>query len=278
MINVTYNRDKNSTRVELSNLSAVREHLPIQVQFKNIITGDVEYEAHLTDNSWAEWCGAELITDVVFWSSKGNLLHHHKWDVTVDGDEIEKMLWYYIMARHTNGQMSKGLVIGSHDGRNGHWIYPVKAMFTDALLVDGSEMQFKELSKTYKNFPNVKLKNSIITTDGENVEWYTGGEGYTDTVVPDLIKSWLDESKITKTSRTSIAINDLMKDQNYDWLHLDVEGIDGDLILCLDHKPNVIIYESMNLDQLMQAKLNLWFIQNSYTAIECRGNTIAIKK
>jgi uncharacterized protein YxjI len=69
-----------------------------------------------------------------------------------------------------------------------------------------------------------------------------------------------------------------MKDKNYDWLHLDVEGIDGDLILALENKPNVIIYESMNLDQLMKAKLNLWFVENSYEVTEYNGNTIAIKK
>jgi hypothetical protein len=68
-----------------------------------------------------------------------------------------------------------------------------------------------------------------------------------------------------------------MKDKNYDWLHLDVEGIDGDLILVLKNKPNVIIYESMNLDKIMEAKLNLWFIENSYKVTECNGNTIAVK-
>ena len=278
MINVIYNRDKNLTRVEFSNLTAVKEHLPIRVEFKNIITDKVEYEASLIDNCWAEWCGAELITDVLFWSADGSLLHHHPWDVTVDGDEIEKMLWYYVKARYIGGNRSKGLVIGSHDGRNGHWIYSVKSGLTDATLIDGSEMQFNELVNNWKSFPNVEFKNSIITTDGENVEWYTGGEGYTDTIVPELINSWLDESKITKTSRTSISINELMRDKNYDWLHLDVEGIDGDLILCLENKPNVIVYESMNLDPVMTAKLNLWFVENSYSVVECRGNTIAIKK
>ena len=48
-------------------------------------------------------------------------------------------------------------------------------------------------------------------------------------------------------------------------------------ILTLENKPNVIIYESMNLDKIMEAKLNLWFIENSYETIECNGNTIAIK-
>ena len=188
------------------------------------------------------------------------------------------MLWFYLKARQLNGLKSNGLVIGSHDGRNGHWIYSVKHKLTDATLVDGSDKQYVELTQNYKHNSNIETLNTIVTTDGSYVEWYQGGEGYTDTVVPSLINEWLDSSEITKSYRKSVSINDLMKDKNYDWLHLDVEGIDGDLILALENKPNVIIYESMNLDKIMEAKLNLWFVENSYETIECNGNTIAIKK
>ena len=129
----------------------------------------------------------------------------------------------------------------------------------------------------YKDNTNVETKNLIVTTDGSDVEWYQGGEGYTDTVVKELIESWVHDCTIVKTHRQSVSINRLMNEDQYDWLHLDVEGIDGDLILALENKPNVIIYESMNLDKIMEAKLNLWFIENSYETIECNGNTIAIK-
>ena len=278
MINITYNRNENKTKVEVSKLDVIKEHLPLKIQFKNIITDEIHYETELKDYYWAEWCGSELITDVLIYSSNGTLLHEYKWDVITHGDEIEKMLWFYLKARQLNGLKSNGLVIGSHDGRNGHWIYSVKHKLTDATLVDGSDKQYVELTQNYKHNSNIETLNTIVTTDGSYVEWYQGGEGYTDTVVPSLINEWLDSSEITKSYRKSVSINDLMKDKNYDWLHLDVEGIDGDLILTLENKPNVIIYESMNLDKIMEAKLNLWFVENSYETIECNGNTIAIKK
>ena len=278
MINITYNRNENKTKVEVSKLDVIKEHLPLKIQFKNIITDEIHYETELKDYYWAEWFGSELITDVLIYSSNGTLLHEYKWDVITHGDEIEKMLWFYLKARQLNGLKSNGLVIGSHDGRNGHWIYSVKHKLTDATLVDGSDKQYVELTQNYKHNSNIETLNTIVTTDGSYVEWYQGGEGYTDTVVPSLINEWLDSSEITKSYRKSISINDLMKDKNYDWLHLDVEGIDGDLILALENKPNVIIYESMNLDKIMEAKLNLWFVENSYETIECNGNTIAIKK
>jgi hypothetical protein len=278
MINITYDRSINLTRVEVNNLQLIKEHLPLKVQFKNIVTGEIHYESELLDYWWTEWKGAEQITDVLVYSSNEKLLYEHKWDVTINGDIHEKMLWFYLKARQLNGLKSNGLVIGSHDGRNGHWIYPVKHKLTDALLIDGSDKQFINLVENYKHNSNVETLNTIVTTDGSYVEWYQGGEGYTDTVVPSLINEWLDSSEITKSYRKSVSINNLMKDKNYDWLHLDVEGLDGDLILALEQKPNIIIFEDENLDIVTKDKLKVWFIENSYETIKHICNTIAIKK
>jgi hypothetical protein len=278
MIDITYDRSINLTRVEVNNLQLIKEHLPLKVQFKNIITEEIHYESELLDYWWTEWKGAEQITDVLVYSSNEKLLYEHKWDVTINGDIHEKMLWFYLKARQLKGLKSNGLVIGSHDGRNGHWIYPVKHKLTDVLLIDGSDKQFINLVENYKHNSNVETLNTIVTTDGSYVEWYQGGEGYTDTVVPSLINEWLDSSEITKSYRKSVSINDLMKDKNYDWLHLDVEGLDGDLILALKQKPNIIIFEDENLDIVTKAKLEVWFLENSYETIKHICNTIAIKK
>ena len=277
MINISYNRDNNLTRVELNNLSLIKTHLPLKIQFKNIISNEIHYETELQDYWWTEWRGGEFITDVLIYSSNGTLLHEYKWDVINHGDEIEKMLWFYLKSRQTQGIKSNGLVIGSHDGRNGHWIYPVKHKLTDVTLIDGSDKQFANLVENYKNQYHVETLNTVVTVDGSDVEWYQGGEGYTDTVVPSVINSWLDSSKIKKSYRKSIAINDLMKDKNYDWLHLDVEGLDGDLILALESKPNLIIYEDENLDIITKTKLDAWFLENSYTTIKHKCNIIAVK-
>jgi hypothetical protein len=278
MIDITYDRSINLTRVEVNNLQLIKEHLPLKVQFKNIVTGEIHYESELLDYWWTEWKGAEQITDVLVYSSNGTLLHEHKWDITINGDIHEKILWFYLKVRQLNGLKSNGIVIGSHDGRNGHWIYPVKHKLTDALLIDGSDKQFINLVENYKHNSNVETLNTIVTTDGSYVEWYQGGEGYTDTVVPSLINEWLDSSEITKSYRKSVSINDLMKDKNYDWLHLDVEGLDGDLILALEQKPNIIIFEDENLDVVTKAKLKVWFLENSYETIKHICNTVAIKK
>jgi len=277
MIDFKYDRYTNTTSVSVNDMTQISNNLPLTLKLKNIITGEIHYQVDLNPSAWAVWSGAELITNILIYDSTGELIFEKKWDVSEYGDLVEKDLWYYLKGRKNKGLKSNGLVIGTHDGRNGHWIYPIKHGLSTATLVDGSDNQYIELMKNYYNNPFVKTKNLIVTTDGSDVEWYQGGEGYTDTVVKELIESWLVDKPIIKTSRNSVAINKLMSEQEYDWLHLDVEGIDGDLILCLEQRPNVIIYESMNLPQEMNDKLTEWFTTNKYVTITDNGNTIAKK-
>lgn len=277
MINISYNRFLNQTGVEIGDLTPIGGG-PIKVVFKNIISEEVHFSQVLNSNTWCRWSGAELITDVLIYNHKDNLIHQHKWDVLRDGDEIEKSLWMYLKNRKIQGVKSKGLVIGTHDGRNGHWIYSIKDKLSDAFLIDGSEKQFENLRKNYEWFENVKMLNIIVTPKGGIVEWFQGGEGYTDTVVSDLIHDWLDESQITKIQKDSISFVKLTNENDFDWIHLDVEGIDGDLILSLEKLPNVIVYESMNLSREMESDLENWFEKNGYTTLVCNGNTMATKK
>lgn len=277
MINISYNRFLNQTGVEIGDLTPIGGR-PIKVVFKNIISEEVHFSQVLNSNTWCRWSGAELITDVLIYNDKDNLIHQHKWDVLRDGDEIEKSLWMYLKNRKIQGVKSKGLVIGTHDGRNGHWIYSIKDKLSDAFLIDGSEKQFENLRKNYEWFENVKMLNTIVTPKGGIVEWFQGGEGYTDTVVSDLIHDWLDESQITKIQKDSISFVKLTNENDFDWIHLDVEGIDGDLILSLEKLPNVIVYESMNLSSEMESDLENWFEKNGYTTLVCNGNTMATKK
>lgn len=258
-------------------MSFIDHLLPLRIEFVNIITGEVHRQTNLYSHMWTCWNGAELITDVYVYTNNGVLLEKYEWDVTQNGDEIEKMLWFYLTSRRGQKVPSNGLVIGTHDGRNGHWIYPIKNNLSKVTLIDGSETQYEKLRENYKLYTNVKFENKIVTVHGEQVTWYTGGEGYTDTVVKGLIESWLEESDISSVSKDSVPLNSIMEKEDYDWLHLDVEGIDDELIINLQQRPNVIIFESMNIPQERIEKLNQWFTENNYTSLVCNGNTIATK-
>lgn len=277
MINLKYDREKNSTVIFVDDLSLIGVDY-VRADFKNIVTGEIHFTTTIYSNMWTTWNGAELITDVLVYSNLGKLLKEFKWDVTENGDDIEKILWFYLLNRKNQHKGSNGLIIGTHDGRNGHWIYPIINNLSRATLVDGSASQFEKLKMNYCLHNNVKMINSIVTVDGQDVTWYTGGEGYTDTVVKELISDWLTENEISQETKESISLKNLMDSELFDWVHLDVEGIDDDLILSLEYTPNIIIFESMNLSEERINKLNQWFSEKNYKTITTNGNTIAVKK
>jgi hypothetical protein len=100
----------------------------------------------------------------------------------------------------------------------------------------------------------------LVTTDGSDIEFFEGGKGYTNSVKEGVIRSWETE-EISSSIRSSIAINNLLTklspDKKLDWLHLDIEGYDGEILKAIDINllPNFIIFEHNNL--LLEDKLKL---------------------
>jgi hypothetical protein len=279
MINIQYNLEENKTRIETGDLDVIKDHIPLVVIFRNIITREEEYRSELYSNCWCYYSPGEHIVDLEIYSSQGTILQTFEWTPFTHGGEIEKRLYYYLLARKKGEISSNGLVIGSHDGRSGEWIYPVVKKMTSVTLIDGGDDQFISLRKNYENFSNVKLINNIVTPDGGDVDWFFAEEGYQNTVVPSVIYDWFKDKniEIIREKRKSLKMSDLMNLEMYDWVHLDVEGLDSDLILSMDSFPNLIIFENMNLSEEKNRNLNEWFSYNGYQRFDESGNSIAIK-
>jgi FkbM family methyltransferase len=198
------------------------------------------------------------MNNVKILDSKSNVVYEYKWDVMTNGSIFYKSLWMYCKKIMSDGRMPNGLAIGTHDGEFGEWCPLVYDNLSNLVLVEASSKQFQELKNNYNNKNNVKLINSLITTDGKPVNFFEGGRGYTNSVVERVIKDWETE-EITSSIKDSISITDLVE-QNFeklDWLHLDVEGLDANLIMSLreDLLPNLIIFEDNNI--LLGEKNNL---------------------
>lgn len=277
MIRIKYDRDTNSTIVLTQDLTPISKHTPINIKMKDIITDEIHFDVNLNSNESAQWVGGEFITDVLIYSSNGQLLEEHRWEVSMYGDEIEKILWYYLKGRRSLGLESNGLVIGTHDGRFGHWIYPIKHQLSNGVLIEGGKKQYDLLVENYKKFSNVRLLNHIVTSDGRDVVWYEGGKGYSDTIVDGLINRFVIDEPIHRYDKESVSINEIIGDNDFDWIHLDVEGSDSELILSMNSKPNILIYENMNLNNYQSNELSNWLIKNNYLSISHKGNTLCYK-
>lgn len=141
-----------------------------------------------------------------------------------------------------------GLVIGTHDGTHGEWVIPVKAGQLDVVLVEGSK---KTAEICRSNWPNKEVKNAIVSVDGMPTTWYEYGTGEANTIDDEHMAKHVHDDVLVKEQRETVSINTLLAEREYEWLHIDLEGIDDRIIKAMDFtnykKPKLIIFETINI-------------------------------
>jgi len=252
MIDINYNHP--NIRVETKFVSKIFS-VPLKISIVDHVGKKEVWGCELRDNCWASFDN-DSIFDIIIRDNKGKIILNREYNVLEDGSDLDKALYFYCLGLDN----PKGIAVGTHDGKFGEWVGPVLEGITNATLVEASTPQFKKLSKYYDSKSNVNLINALITTDGSDIEFFEGGKGYTNSVKENVIRNW-EKEEITSTFRSSIAINDLLKNispnKKLDWLHLDIEGYDDEILRAIevDLLPNFIIFEHNNL--LLEDKLKL---------------------
>jgi hypothetical protein len=213
--------------------------------------------------------------------NENNQIYQYDWDVMKHGSVFYKSLWMYCQKIKNSGRTPNGVAVGTHDGEFGEWCPAVKDQLTNVLLVEASEKQFQKLVENYEGKVGVKLLKELITVDGKQVEFFEGGRGYTNSVVERVIRDWETE-EIESSVRTSVSFNELIENnftknnQNLDWIHLDVEGLDVKLLVSLKEEniPNFIIFEDNNLNELEREEIKLWIQKNNFKSSSQQGITL----
>ena len=280
MIQVTYNKD--GIRVEVGVISKYNENTPFTLNIKKHVSSEIQWSTILSDNWYATYPNTEMF-DIELRDSKNKIVYTKKWDVMEHGNHFYKSLWIYNKSLISNGKFPKGLVIGTHDGEFGEWVPIVLKNECQVVLVEASDKQFGVLDKNYGNRSLVTLVNDLVTPNGGEVEFFEGGEGYTNTIVEDVIRHW-EKEEIKSTKRDSISITDLILEKcggQIDWLHLDVEGLDSQLIMGIDttrvNLPKFIIFEDYNLSEEKKKEIYNWFYNEGYDIRSEGGICEAVK-
>ena len=280
MITVTYNSE--GIKVNVGHISKYNPNLPLRLKIKKHVSGEEQWATNLNDNWYATYPNTEMF-DVEIYDSKDRLVYCKRWDVMEHGNHFYKSLWMYNKRVLSQGKLPKGLVIGTHDGEFGEWVPIVEKRECSVVLVEASDKQFQKLKHNYRNNSLVKPIQNLITPNGGEVEFFEGGAGYTNTVVENVIRHW-EKEEIKSTTRPSISITDLILtecDGSIDWLHLDVEGLDAQLIMGIDETkvslPNFIIFEDYNLSQDKKDEIYGWLHNKEYITYSEGGICEAVK-
>lgn len=228
-------------------------------------------------NNWIFYYGELQNCIVNVLDSFGNVLDTWNWEQLIHGDSIH--IEFYKWCERNKG--SKGIAIGVHDGETGEWVSPIIDGLVEGVLIEPTDTSFEKLASNYSDNDCV-LKNILVSTDGGEYTFYQGGLGYANSIKESVTSQF--EFEINTVLKKSISINDIILECNFGdskwWLHLDVEGLDSDLLSLDDsiiNLPDVIVYENLNLSIEDKIKTKKWLTDKSYTFSEFGWNTIAFK-
>jgi hypothetical protein len=249
---------------------------PLDFRVVNTVDGRIRWGSSLYPGYWSSFV-EPCNTHAEILDSDGNVLLRWEWDTFLDGDESHVLFMFWCL----KNKRAKGIAIGTHDGTTGEWVDPLRSGLIEAFLVEASIPQYKRLVENYRGIEGCFPILSLVTPDGKDSEFFEEPGGFTNSVIREHTLQY--SSEITKTIKKSRSINDLIcevgLDKELKWIHLDVEGIDGDLILSLDESrinlPEFIIYESLNLSIEKKEEVYAWLSSKGYLYKESGWNTIA---
>lgn len=255
--------------------------LPLTFQVININTKEIIWENKMYPGNWSSFpWGFE--SSVIVKDNEDNIAFNWTWNPLIDGDEAHKFFLSWSIAN----KGSKGIAIGTHDGSSGEWTTSVRGGYLEAYLVEASITQYIKLVDNYKNIENAYPLLMLVTPNGGQVEFFQGGEGHTNSVIKEHTSAYVGDNNINSILLNSTSLNDLIINlglsNDLKWLHLDVEGIDTDLIISLDEckvkLPEVIIFESLNLREEQSIQISEWLTNKGYQFKVSGWNTFAYRK
>lgn len=250
---------------------------PLHLQHKTL-SGEVYWQTDL-NAGWFSQFLMNTYTTVELIDSLGNKIFEWVWDPFIHGDYAHQ----YFESWALKNRGSNGIAIGTHNGMTGEWVGPINKGLLKGTLVESSEPQFSDLEKYYKHKPWINLKKELVTTDGSNIIFYEGGNGFTNSTNKDIISGYVEEQYIKKQERTSISINNLIEEVskrgNIKWIHIDVEGMDGDLVYSIEDSllPDLLIFESLHMDSDYKNNIKTYLESKNYFVKFSGWNTICIK-
>ena len=253
------------------------KQFPLHLIYKTLM-GEVAWSVDLFPGWFSEY---SLIsnTTIEIIDSLGNKLFEWRWDPFIHGDYAHQ----YFEIWSLNNRGSNGIAIGTHNGMTGEWVGPVNKGLLKSTLVEASDIQFKDLLKYYNDKKWINCVQSLITTDDNDVVFYEGGNGFTNSLSKDIIEKHINVKQITTTLKPSKSINDLIIESSEQgkvkWLHIDVEGMDGELIYAIkdDLLPELLLFESLHMENEYYDNLCNYLTNKGYSITKSGWNTICIK-
>jgi|LakMenEpi03Aug12_release.lakeMendotaPanAssembly.Ray.scaffolds.fasta_scaffold209386_2 FkbM family methyltransferase len=247
-------------------------------------SGGIIWSTRIPDsNIWCELPNSRNL-DIRIIDNKGEIVLNHIWQDNFNSDicELKFIEWCKFFISQENKQ-PKGIVIGSHNGLTGEWVNANnKNLIGSTLLIEPNKKPFHQLVSNYQNDFKFSFKNILVSENGGYIDFYTDENEDSESSSTILSNIHKNHSNVITKHLYSRTLNDLIVEFSPDWIHLDVEGLDGKLLLSVpdDTIKNLkfIIWEDIHLSDEEKDLLNNKLSNKGFSIIVGNEyNTFAIK-
>ena len=253
---------------------------PLKFSARNIVNNAVIWETDLNKGMWASYPGTRDLNFAVR-TKQGILLREKMYSYSDENLELYEF-WDLFCRINPN---SVGLILGCGDGEWGEWVTPVNRERIRCHLVEASTYTFARLNKLYGGKDHVVLHNLVITENGGEVdffEYFEQGSGLNTTNIEYLKKIDPSASSLSPNSRNSVSLYSFLSSiEKINWMRIDLEGIDADLILSLPvdflTALDMVQFEHYHLESIYLDKIDNIFIHSGFKKMVHNIDTIYIK-
>ncbi len=192
--------------------------------------------------SSGRWCIGPAIRglDTIVLDIDGNVVFRHDWKSMRIHESVEKaFLDWCGRFSLSEGRLPKGIVIGACDGISGEWVSAYEeGLIGDCLLIEPNAKPFLSLLKRYGKDGRFSFRKVAVgdmdgfadfyTDESERVESSSLSETHFKKHMHS--NNRYSSESMKKISVRCVGAQSLLKDNPCDWIHIDAEGYDADII------------------------------------------------
>ena len=253
---IKYTKLENEVKIQTGDLSSdfSSHQLPLKLQIvKSVNKKIVLWSCDMNSNSWAVYRKLNW-EDVIIRDSQGDIVWSLEYIPSLESTFQHLIrMWCLGCSKKPNG-----LIIGTNDGLDGEWVYSVISNSSNAVLIEASENTYNKLKENYLEHNNVITLNDLVSVDGEDINFYEA-ENDTRGILSSVISNHHDKfdlggwkmGDIKSTLRKSSRLYDMLELYKPDWIHMDTEGLDVDLLFSVINSPllpRLISFEYVHAD------------------------------
>jgi hypothetical protein len=284
-MNIKYEKLENGIRIETGDLNSdFNSHqLPLKLKIvKSVNKKIVTWSCEMNSNNWMT-SGKLNLEDIIVEDSQGNVVWTLEYTPSLESTFQHLIrMWCLGCSKKPNG-----LIIGTNDGLDGEWVYSVISNSSNAVLIEASENSYNRLKENYSDHNNVITLNDLVSVYGEDINFYEAendNRGILSSVIPNHhdkfdLGGW-KMGDIKSTLRKSSRLYDMLELYKPDWIHMDTEGLDVDLLFSIIDSPllpRLISFEYAHADFNKLEKITGLLKGLNYSLEKDLENILAVK-